>query len=165
MGLSRLQLQSKAVYVDVCQHTCIVHEAASNLPEERDGPLSDTTAVESGLCGRLPTHLYCPTRGACIRYTRWFRRTLLRCERPVHELPANPCKVLQLQLSRLSCHALPSATGQRSNPRMLCDQRICTRCQHGWGMKSTWSLSPRSCSTLEIDVHHCSRISTRCGLS
>ena len=76
----------------------------------------------------------CPTEGAaCFKYTRWFRRTSLQCARPVHELPANPRKVLQLLRFRLGCHTLPSATGQRRNPRVPRDQRICTRCQHGLG--------------------------------
>ncbi len=33
----------------------------------------------------------CPTKGAaCCKYTRWFRRTPLQCERPVHELRSLP---------------------------------------------------------------------------
>ena len=76
----------------------------------------------------------CPTEGAaCCKYTRWFRRTSLQCARPVHELPANPRKVLQLLRFCLGCHTLPSATGQRRSPLVPRDQRICTRCQHGLG--------------------------------
>ena len=98
MGISRLQLQSEAVNVDVYPRTC-------------------------------------PTEGAaCCKHTRWLRRTLLdTVYAPVHELPASPRKVLQLLRFRLGCHTLPSATGQRKNPCVPRDQRICTRCQHGLG--------------------------------
>lgn len=64
---------------------------------------------------------------ASSTYNRWFRRGLLQCERPFHELPAASRKALQLLRFRLGCHTLPCVTGRRRNPPMPRDQRICTR--------------------------------------
>ena len=110
----------------------------------------------------------CPTRGAaCCKYSRWFCRTLLQSERPVHELPANPRKVLHKLLRFcLGCYTLPTAAGQRRYPRAPRDQRICTRCQHGLGDEKHLVFE---CTKLQhirdrYALHVCSRGSTRCGL-
>ena len=126
MRLSRLQLQSEPVNVDVCSRTC-------------------------------------PTEGAaCCKYTDWFRRTLLQCACPVHELPANPRKALQLLRFRLGCCCLRQANAgsHACHAISACAPGVSTV----WGMRSTWSFSARSCSTLEISMHVCSRDATQCGL-
>ena len=101
---------------------------------------------------------------ACCKYTRWFRRISLQCARPVHELPANPRKVLQLLRFRLGCHTLPSATGNAGTHACHAISASAPGVSTVWGMRGTWSLNARSCSTLEIGIYICSRDATRCSL-
>ena len=100
----------------------------------------------------------------------------VRAYAPSPQAPSLPILAKSCVFAYVGRHTLPSATGQRRNPRVPRDQRICTRCQHGlfWGRREALDLtirwiagllSARSYSTLlEINMQVCSRGSIRCGL-